>query len=160
MSSSFYLLQLVSVGRNSATFGVFSGWVRGASDTEVRRPSLVDPDTTKKAMDSLDKATALIDNWTDFYAWLGRGKGWATFTPESAAELVPTWLSQSVEFTCVKFEDLIPWVRYVEDPTHLTMLAALRTRVYGRGTDDQAYRNLVELADNLVLVTRPIFPSN
>lgn len=156
-----YLLYLAGVAGNSVTFGVITHCVRWVSrDREIRGPSLLNSGKVDQATDSLDKAAPLIEDWVQLYAWLGRGTGWAKFTTDSAAKLLPHWLGESVEYDCVRFRvESIRDLEFVE-PSVLPDLAVggLSLNLAGTGPGEGAIRWFSHLTSNLVLSKRPLFP--
>jgi hypothetical protein len=152
-----YLLYLADVGRNSATFAVFTHYVRKVNDRrEVRGPSLVSQQKVNTAIYTLDKAASVIEDWQQLYAWLGRRSGWAAFTPQSAARLVPHWLGEAVEYDCAKFR--LGSIEFVE-ATFLPQLATagLSFNMVGPGPEDGAFSWFMQITGNLAVSRRPVF---
>jgi hypothetical protein len=52
-------------------------------------------------LQGLDRGLPPVATWQQLYNRLGRGYGWAYFTPNSANELVPHWFG-NVEYKCQK----------------------------------------------------------
>jgi hypothetical protein len=152
-----YLLYLADVGRNSATFAVFTHYIRKVNDRrEVRAPSLVSQQKTNTAIYTLDKKAPVIEDWPQFYAWLGRQKGWAAFSPESATRLVPHWLAESVEFDCAKFH--LGSIEFVEQSVLPQLaMADLSFDLAGPSPDDGAFSWFMQITGNLAVVKQPVF---
>src|SRR4051812_39350903 len=95
-----FLFLLVEVDRNSATFAVLTKWTRADGSLGVRVPSPNSDENIKKVVDEkFDKSAPYIRGWREFYSWLGRG-GWARFSPEDGAKLIPGWLAPATEYVC------------------------------------------------------------
>jgi hypothetical protein len=157
-----YLLYLGDVGRNWATFAVFTQLVRMIDNHEIRRPSLCDVQRVNSAIESLDRGPVPITTWRDFFTWLGRGHGWATFSQKSAKEIVPHWLSDEAEWEYESVESAFPPFKFIE--RNLTIgkfsfdeVAEPLEEIVGPSPDDGAQWWLVQIMGNMVVSRRPIF---
>lgn len=159
-----YLLYLIDVGRNWATFAIFTHLADKMIDNhDMRCPSLLDVQKMKNAMQSLDRNPVPITTWRKFFTWLGRGHGWATFSQKSAQEIVPHWLSDEAEcgYDFLEIADFPPFA-FIE-PT-LTMDKCLSDTVaksckksVGPSPDPDASRWFAQIMSNMVISRRPLF---
>ena len=98
-----YLVYLADADRDTATFAVFTYPVHQVDDRqEDRAPSLVSLKKTNVAMCALGKPCPVIATREQLDRWLAGRSGWAAIRPE-AAQLVPHWLGEAVEYACSRF---------------------------------------------------------
>ena len=124
---------------------------------EIRFPDFVHSERISNALDSLDKAARAVASWQDFYAWLGRGSGWATFRPDCAAQLVPHWLSPDVNYHCLRYPFLPSWVEFADATIDPDRFSSISTNLVGPGPGDSAYQHFCFLTSNMVLTIAPLF---
>jgi hypothetical protein len=132
------------------------------NDHDIRRPSFCDNQKVRNAIECLDRDTHLIANWRQFFNWLGRGHGWATFNQESAEEIVPHWLSDEAECEYESVESAFPPFKYIEpNLTTCTFpfdeVAESLEEIVGPSPDPGAERWFVQLMGNMVVSRRPLF---
>lgn len=158
MDTPKYLVYLADVGRNSATIAVYTGWKRSlGKGHEARTPGFVSSEIIQEALYAMGLAVPVIDDWFKFYSWLGRGSGWALFTPVSALELVPFWLGESIEYECVSFNRLLGWINFVDAKINSNIFDSIKNNLVGPDIEDDAYRWFTQLTNNLVLTKQPVF---
>ena len=156
MNRGIYLVYLADVGRNEATFAVYTIYVSEPGGREIRVPSLASAEKVNIAVEKMDRAVSVIRTWKDFYKWLGRENGgWAAFTAESGPELAPKWFSKELKLDCERIPnnpiafidrncigcDLSPFVEMVGLPSE--------GDGWQRGRDN--------IASNFVITRQPIF---
>jgi predicted GNAT family N-acyltransferase len=152
--SPVYLVYLADVKDDTATFAVFTHYLRQADDRhEVRVPSLVSLEKANTALYTLDRPLPVIANQDQFKAWLASRSGWAAFRPE-AAQLVPHWL-ETTEYACTKFH--LGAVEFVESSCFVDLATSdVQFNLAGPLPEDGAFAWFAQITGNLVVSKRPL----
>lgn len=159
METSVYLAFLMGVDRNSATFALYTVYAGGAREGYERRiADLADVKKTNCALERLDIAANVINCWKDFYAWLGRGKGWAGFDKETGNRLVPHWVGEAIQYECGKSPVVQDAFIDLNCNFDLATLGALK--IDGVSPEKEAWKDIVRFESNFVITTKPMFIIN
>ena len=151
-----YLIYLADTDGYTATIAVFTHYSRRIDEChEVRVPSRLSLQKSNRALYALDKECPVITSQYQLDAWLDSRSGWAAFTPESAARLVPHWLGEKVEYVGAHVR--AGSIEFVE----LSSLAVLtnsdlRFDLAGPSIDDGALEWFMQIAGNLTASRRPV----
>ena len=148
-----YLVFLVDVGRNSATFAVDTVFNGNSSDDPKRVANALRGDRIAKVLDSMDRAPHEIKSWMDFYCWLGRPRQWAEFTEESAKRLVPHWFT---EYECQPSGS--ETFAYIDRNCGVDPRLLVDLKLEGNADEANAKRFSSAIGNNLVVTTQPLFP--
>lgn len=154
-STPVYLVFLIDVGCNSATFGVDTVWVGKSTDgAERRAPSFASPEKIPEVLEIMDKYAVLIENWAQLYRWLGMTNGpqWAAFTEDSASQLIPHWIT---EYECQTSG--LETFAYIDRNCGIDPQLIGEVKIEGNTTEVEAMRYSHMLGRNMVVTTQPLF---
>ena len=156
-SSPLYLAYLIGVDRNSATFALHTGWTgKSTNEFETRIASLLDPDKIPAVLEELEVAALVIQTWTDFYRWLGKGgRSWGAFTKETGERMMPHWLLPSMEYECKRTPDEV--VAFFDRKCQVEPQSLRDLQIYGTSPEPGAMRRVAQLNSDLMVTTQPLF---
>lgn len=160
MIENVYFVYLGKVAKNEVIIGVYSIHAHQAENVETRSPHAVDTTKLTTTIESLDKSAPLLDDWIKFYAWLGRGHGWARFTRDSANQLVPHWFSSDVVYTCEPKNQLFGWINFLDIEVNESDVSVVNGELVGTGSDENAGFNFNQITRNLVITRQPLFKAS
>jgi hypothetical protein len=153
MNRGIYLVYLADVGRNEATFAVYTIFVSEPGGREIRVPSLANAEKVNDLVANLDRAVSVIRTWKEFYRWLGRENGgWAAFTIER--ELAPNWFSEEQRLDCDRLHDYP--ISFIDRHCMVEDLSPFK-EIIGSSREENWYSELCRIADNFVITRQPIF---
>lgn len=158
MADGVFVAYLFNVGKNCATFATSTFWENADSEgskIEIRSPSMVKAGLLDEMLYGLDREAKQINNWKLFYQWLGRGNGWSSFTEESALMLVPHWSDRNTMFRCVQSG---PTKAFLDIELKGELPKESIESIVGDAEGGFGQMMLVQLTDNFVITTQPLFP--
>ncbi len=156
MEDPIYLAYRLNVGANSATFALHTLYTRKDDEGFERRiASLLQRDKVHQLLERLDVGAIVIENWRDFYRWLGREAPWGAFTEKSGNELVPHWLAQSVEYQCLRLS--LDAVAFQDRTCALNPQTLDGLSLEGVSPDPTAMPYVSQFKSNLMVTTQPLF---
>jgi hypothetical protein len=158
MEDAVYLIYLLDAGPNRAVVAMDTVYVSNYPERrEMRVASLSDGPKIDTALYLMDRGMIVVRNWKNLYEWLGRGKGWAGFTVESANELIPHWIDRNNPIDCVRCD--VAGIAFMDRSADVSEALLRTAELAGEAPEPNGLRRLAQIRSNLVVTTRTLFPA-